>query len=221
VTAPVVAPEGPRGLLVVELKKDEIRAQGAHYRSAALGAGALIVLVCVVAWIVGSSFARRISAIRGRAAEVAAGDLSMPPLADAKGDEIGQLARAFDTMVGNIRELTSEIGSAAATLEASCGLFVEMAREEEARVSVSIADARALAVKLDGVPQARGFCTDLSTRLEAAVDFGASVGAGLSELAAYANDLRRLIGKFKGIDDETLPAAEVSTTVAADAVAQS
>jgi methyl-accepting chemotaxis protein len=220
VTAPVVAPEGPRGQLVVEFKKDEIRAQGARYRSAALGAGALIVIVCVVAWIVGSSFARRISAIRGRATEVAAGDLSVPPLADTKGDEIGQLARAFDTMVGNIRELESEIANAAATLEASCGLFVEMSQDEEARVSVSIADAHALAAKLNDLPQAKRLCTDLSSRLEMAAEFGASIGAGLSELADYAKDLRQLIGKFKGVNEEAPRGAEVMAPISADTVAE-
>lgn len=219
VTSPVVAPEGPRGRLVVELKKDEIRAQGARYRSAAVGAGVLILLVCALAWIVGSSFARRISAIRGRAAQVAAGDLSRPPLGDAKGDEIGQLARAFDRMVDNIRELTSEIGSAAATLETSCGLFVEMSHEEEARVSASIADARAFAAQLESVPHVQRQCAELSSSLQTAVEYGTSMGAGLSELAGYANDLRRLIGKFKGIDEETSPGAGLPAPVKADAMA--
>jgi HAMP domain-containing protein len=221
VTSLVVAPEGPRGELVVELKKDEIRAQGARYRFAAIVAGALILLVCALAWVVGSSFARRISAIRGRAAEVAAGDLSRPPLADSKSDEIGQLARGFEHMVRNLREVTSEIGSAAATLETSCGLFVQMSRQEEARVSASIADARALAARLEGVPQAQQLCTDLSSSLETALEFGTSMGAGLIELAGYANDLRRLIGKFKGIDGEGSRDAAVAAPlpIGADAMA--
>jgi PAS domain-containing protein len=64
VVAPVVAAEGPRGLLVLELSTDRVSAEGARIQLTAVLVGLLAILVggCA-AWFVGRSFGQRTDAL--------------------------------------------------------------------------------------------------------------------------------------------------------------
>jgi PAS domain S-box-containing protein len=105
VAAPVIAREGPRGLLVLDLSTASATADGARTRRTAIYIGvAGLLFGCAAAWLVGTSFGRRVNRIRDQAARVAGGDLSAAPLADASPDEIGQLAQAFRGMVRNLQQ---------------------------------------------------------------------------------------------------------------------
>jgi two-component system chemotaxis sensor kinase CheA len=63
--------------------------------------------------LIGHSFARRVRALSDQATAVALGDLTRRPLQDESSDEIGQMARAFKTMVDRIRTLITEIKESA------------------------------------------------------------------------------------------------------------
>jgi methyl-accepting chemotaxis protein len=131
-SAPVVSSEGPRGTLVVELSEARIRAQAHEVRTTAALVGlAALVAGMLAAWIVGQSFGRRIAAITAHARRVAGGDLMVPALVDRGRDEIGEMAGAFNVMVGGLRELSGEIVTAAELIESTTGMFLDMAREVE------------------------------------------------------------------------------------------
>ncbi len=109
VVVPVVATEGPRGTLVVELSAARVRAEGARWRRTGLLVGAAALLFGFgIAWMIGSSFGRRIGRVTEHARRVEAGDLSERPIADRSRDEIGQLAGVFHTMVRTIERIVAE-----------------------------------------------------------------------------------------------------------------
>lgn len=104
VVSPVVSLEGPRGSLVLELSMAQALKEGAEARFKALVVGlAALAFGFIAAWLVGSSFGRRVERVRAQALRVADGDLSDPPLSDDSSDEIGQLARGFKGMVHRLR----------------------------------------------------------------------------------------------------------------------
>ena len=103
VVAPVVAEEGPRGLLVLELSTVRAVAEGERARLRGIFAGSLALLLgCAAAWLVGRSFARRLGRVEAEAKRIAGGDLRETPPFDASADEIGELARTFTGMVRSV-----------------------------------------------------------------------------------------------------------------------
>lgn len=112
VTNPVVTKEGPRGLLLVELSTKSIALEKTRIRNGALVAGLIALLAGFVAsWIIGGSFAKRIQKIREAAQSFGEGERDVDVLADRSRDEIGELARAFDSMAVRLRELVTRIES--------------------------------------------------------------------------------------------------------------
>ncbi|HEY4011831.1 MAG TPA: HAMP domain-containing protein [Polyangiaceae bacterium] len=108
--APVVSREGPTGTLVIEVSTARAEADVSGIRRTALwvGLGALgIGLAAALA--IGRSIGRRLGAIAAATRAVAGGDLSVDALTDASADEVGQLARSFNTMFANIRALVEQI----------------------------------------------------------------------------------------------------------------
>jgi len=135
--APVVSPEGPRGLLLLELSTARATAQGARVRRMAALIGVLTLLFgCGAAWLVGGSLARRIGTVQAEARRVAGGDLSAARLVDGASDEIGQLARAFHKMVQNLHgahaSIEEEIAERTEELRRSTELYRALLENTEA-----------------------------------------------------------------------------------------
>ena len=88
----------------MELSSARLQAEVAGSRRMALlmGSGALL-FAGFAAWLVGTSFGRRVQRVQAGAARVAEGDLSELPLLDGSHDEIGQLARTFRSMVQSLK----------------------------------------------------------------------------------------------------------------------
>ena len=109
VTAPIVPREGNRGVVVIVLSKASlVRSQAEVYRTTAIIAAAALTLGLLAAWFISRGIARRLAAITSVAARIARGELDQPPIADTSGDEIGELAHAFDVMLARVRDLLSE-----------------------------------------------------------------------------------------------------------------
>jgi two-component system, chemotaxis family, sensor kinase CheA len=106
---PVVSLEGPRGVLVIELSTDSLRAARAHVRWLALVTGLIAVAAGVIAaWLIARRFARRLRAIANVASAVAGGDLTQQAIDDPRRDEIGVLAAAFNAMMVQIKQLFAD-----------------------------------------------------------------------------------------------------------------
>ncbi len=110
VTAPVVAREGQRATLVIEMSTEDDEAERRTIRRSAFVVGlAALAVGFVAAWLIARSLGRRLTTIARATRAVAAGDLTVPSVEDASADEVGQLARAFNTMFSNLRALVARI----------------------------------------------------------------------------------------------------------------
>ena len=107
---PVVSLEGPRGGVVVELSTDSLTAAERHVRQLALLTGLAALAVGVIAaHLIARRLALRLRAIANVATAVAGGDLSQEPIDDARRDEIGTLAAAFNAMLSQLKRLIAHI----------------------------------------------------------------------------------------------------------------
>jgi PAS domain S-box-containing protein len=109
IVALLTTPEGPSGVLLVEVSSARLVAEIARLRQTSLAVGLLVLAVgLTAAWVVGRSVGRRLGRVEALARKVIAGDLHEAPLVDSSGDEIGQLARAFHVMVGVVERKVHE-----------------------------------------------------------------------------------------------------------------
>jgi signal transduction histidine kinase len=132
IRSPVVSPEGPRGTLVVALSTRRLQASRRDIAWAALAVGALVLGGGVLAaWLIARSLAQRLRRIADAASRVSSGVLDQAPVADASADEIGTLARAFNAMLGQLRDLISNIQEMARREQES---LAEANRSLESRV---------------------------------------------------------------------------------------
>lgn len=201
VVAPVVAVEGPRGTLVIELDRERLQDEILAVRLGALGIGAAGLLVgCLAAWLVGRSFSRRIEKVRRSATAVAAGDLAQPMIDDRPQDEIGQMATAFNTMVTSLRGLVLKLSETSAQLEGASESFLDVVRahgddmkdaaqqvEDVIRQQSALEGMRAAAVHVERLAQGARSVSD-------------GLVPGFIELREYADHLNGVIGGFKIAD---------------------
>lgn len=123
---PVVSLEGPRGVLAIELSTESLRVARSKVRWLAFVTGvAALAGGAVAAWLIARRLALRLRAIANVASAVAAGDLSQRPIDDARRDEIGVLATAFNAMLAQIKQLIAHVQ--------------EMARKEQDRLEGLVA----------------------------------------------------------------------------------
>ncbi|MDB4945711.1 MAG: hypothetical protein JWP97_5245 [Labilithrix sp.] len=112
--SPVVAKEGARGYVVVELSTEAVDAEKRRVEGIA-GAcfGIALVAAFAGAWYVGRSLARRLGGLAAATRRVAAGDLSAPPVEDFDADEVGELVGAFNTMQTKLKDLVEAMQKSA------------------------------------------------------------------------------------------------------------
>jgi len=101
--------------------------------------GTLILIIAVS----GNMFANRIvnpvKAIANQAKQVAEGNLKVENLAMTSRDEVGDLARSFGMMVGNLRELVNNIAQSAEQLSASSQQLTAIS-DQSAQASSQVAN---------------------------------------------------------------------------------
>jgi methyl-accepting chemotaxis protein len=198
VIAPVVSVEGPRGALVVELDRARLQADIRAVRLGALaigGAGLLAGLLA--AWLVGTSFARRIGRVTRCATAVAAGDLSQPSVEERSGDEIGQMVVAFNSMVENLRSLVQKLSETSAQLEGASDSFLDVVRfhgDDMKDAAQRVEEVIRQRASQDGMGEAVAHVERLTQGARGVSD---GLVPGFIELRQYADHLNGVIGGFK------------------------
>lgn len=198
VVAPVASVEGPRGTLVVELDRERLRAEIHAVRMGAvwIGLGGL-ALGCLAAWLVGSSFARRIERVKRRATAVASGDLAQPSIDERHEDEIGEMANAFNTMVESLRGLVLKLSETSAQLEGASESFLDLVRahgDDMKEAAQQVEDAIREQAAIEGL---RDAVVHVERLTQGARSFSDGLVPGFIELREYADHLNGVIGGFK------------------------
>jgi len=118
------------GAVAVDMSDEQIYAR--LYRDLAVSVPGPI-LVAILATFVALRVARRIATPISQAAEaaqrLAAGDLTVEPLATSSKDEVGDLARAFNDMVGSLQGVIAQVGASTATVADSTRRMKQTAGE--------------------------------------------------------------------------------------------
>jgi methyl-accepting chemotaxis protein len=209
--APVASVEGPRGTLVLELDTSRLRADIRAVRMGTLGIGALGLLIgCLGAWLVGSSFARRLDRVRKSAAAVAAGDLAQPGIEGGPSDEIGQTAVAFNAMVTSLRTLVLKLSETSAQLEGASETFLDIVRAHGEDMTTAVTQVEAALRQHTAANAVPELSSHMERLTEGTKTFSDGLVPGFIELKQYADDLNRVIGGFKVANDVVTPAAEAS-----------
>jgi HAMP domain-containing protein len=110
VRRPVVSLEGPQGTLIVRISKRRLRENRRAVERQAVGTGVLALLLGALgAYRIARALSVRLEAIARVAQAVANGQLEQPALGELGQDEIAVVARAFDAMLFQLRELIAHI----------------------------------------------------------------------------------------------------------------
>ena len=109
VIARVVSKEGPVGTLAVVLSSESIATVVRRNTStAAICAGAALVLAAIIAMLLGRSVSARLKRIGSAVNKVAEGDLAQPDIQAGAADEIGHVVSVFNVMVEKLRQQFAE-----------------------------------------------------------------------------------------------------------------
>lgn len=129
--APVVSREGARGTLVIELSVAAVGAAKARALYTGIGVGvSALVLGLFASWLIGGSFAFRVRRIQSAARAVADGELGVAPIIDSSNDEIGMLAKDFNTMAASLNDLVEQITTRAQEEKTRLDALVDLRTSE-------------------------------------------------------------------------------------------
>jgi methyl-accepting chemotaxis protein len=162
------------------LKQREAEAtQGASVTYWSLGLITLVGLVCTL--IIGFSISRNIAGplkeLTAVAERIAAGDLSVNVSPEARGDEVGMLARTFERMTQSLREQMREITEGANVLGASASEIVASSTQLAASAAESAAAVGETATTVQEVRQT----VELASQKAKAVSDSAQKAAQFSQ----------------------------------------
>lgn len=106
VAVPMTTRNGDHGLLIARYSTQVLVNQRTEsmYRAVVLGLMVLVVGL-LLAWLVANSFSRRVSVMATAIQTVARGKLDVRPVPDADQDELGDMARALNTMLASLRDV--------------------------------------------------------------------------------------------------------------------
>ncbi|WP_245867754.1 Methyl-accepting chemotaxis protein McpA [Sporomusa silvacetica DSM 10669] len=136
----------------------------------------LAITSIIIIWVA-RQIAKPITVLEGAANKIAGGDLSLSNLGINSNDEIGRLAKSFEQMTQNVRELIKQIHSNAEQLAASSEELTASA-EQSAQASNQVA------ISMTEVAEGANAQLAAATETSAVVE---EMSAGIEEIAANAN----------------------------------
>ncbi len=171
--------------IIAEIAEDEAL-EGAHRLATwlALGVALVTALVVLAAFLVARGIANPIRMVTGKAVAVAQGDLSGEPYRSHRRDEVGQLARAFETMVVNLREQTQDLLDGINVIAASGAQISATSSQLAASAAETASAVTETTVTIEEVKQT----TQVSTEKARAVSDTASQTVLSSQTGAKAVD---------------------------------
>ncbi|MBP2627497.1 MAG: mcpA 6 [Firmicutes bacterium] len=138
----------------------------------------LILAVIVILWAA-TRIVKPLQILKEAANRIANGDLSITQVAVTSQDELGDLARAFETMVGNLRDLVKQIGISSEQVAASSEELTassEQSAQAANQIATSITDVAA------GASEQMNAANDTTAIVE-------QMSASIQQIAASTNQV--------------------------------
>jgi len=147
--------------------------------------GAAIAIGCLMAWLVSSDVIRGLRQLSESIARVASGDLRQGRALDSE-DELGALARSFESMVESLRAALAQIFEAADQLERSASKIASISEGVAAVTADQASGIQQAALSTEAInTQVRGIADSAGT-LNSSVEESSS---SILELSAAGDDL--------------------------------
>lgn len=139
--------------------------------------GVSVVLAVIISWLITRIIRKRLGRAVQLLNEVAQGNLAIGEVKTRNNDEISQLGKAIEVMVGNLREVVAQVAQAAEQVAASAEQFTstaEQSAQAASQVSANITDV------------ATGSEKQLHA-VEAAAETFDGISSSIKQVAANAN----------------------------------
>ncbi|MCR5438357.1 MAG: methyl-accepting chemotaxis protein [Selenomonas sp.] len=176
-----------------------------------------LILVLVTCFQFAGRITRPLVALEAHAAEMAKGNLAMPPLSVESRDEIGSLTQAFNTMNENLRNLITHMATTAEQVAASSEELTANA-QQSADTAVHVAEnvgevSAQVAQQLDEVDKAKqsvdGVYHDIDVMSEKAVQVTVASTHTAEAAKRGASLMEEAISKMGSIEKSVMESAAV------------
>ncbi|MCL6610149.1 MAG: methyl-accepting chemotaxis protein [Peptococcaceae bacterium] len=215
-----------RDLVVYQENRSKLRYEeaekayaGARFFMLVLG-GAAAVLGALIALSIARSVTRPVSGLVRAASTASSGDLTAD-IAVRSGDEIGQLAEAFRTMMEQMRLLVRQIIEKAATVSASAQHLNSSSQQTSAGAAETAATMNQIASTVEQInfnmqriseasESAAGHASEgsreiarVSGQMQTIAGAASEVAATLDELNAKSQEINQIVDLINGIAEQT------------------
>lgn len=181
-------------------------------------AGGCIVLALLLVLVLSGKFVKPIIMIRNHAVRVARGDLQVEKLSyDGQNDEIGELAKSFNSMVGSLRDLVKQVKDQSQHVAASSEELTAIAEQSSLATTQIATSVSGIAGGTDqqvcAVEGASGVIKKMSAGIEQ-VAANTNAMSGVAEKAAQAahnggKSVSTAVGQMSNIERTVTNSAEV------------
>ena len=181
-------------------------------------AGGCIVLALLLVLVLSGKFVQPIIMIRNHAVRVARGDLQVEKLSyDGQNDEIGELAKSFNSMVGSLRDLVKQVQDQSQHVAASSEELTAIAEQSSLATTQIATSVSGIAGGTDqqvrAVDGASGVIKKMSAGIEQ-VAANTNAMSGVAEKAAQAahnggKSVSTAVGQMSNIERTVTNSAQV------------
>ncbi|NMB11819.1 MAG: methyl-accepting chemotaxis protein, partial [Firmicutes bacterium] len=162
-----------------------------------------VILGGIVAYMIAKYVARPIVRLRDLAEQVATGDLTVK--ADARSeDELGQLSRAFDSMVGDLRNMVQRVGQSAGMISASSHELSASTQETGASIEEVAATTNEFASAVETMrTEAQEMSSSANEISTMALAGGKSVEEAMMKMQGLQRSIEGLVQVIGSLDDRS------------------
>ena len=186
-----------------------------------LAVGIALFLGLLIAFYTGQLVARPVQLVEGGVSRIAAGDLSVADLKGNSRDEIGSLARSFNQMKQNLREIVQKVAEGARSILQAAGQLSESAQQTtQGATSAASAISEIAAAVEDGAgnagqvaqaaEKAAGMAEEGNLKVERLISQMGSielstnqVARAISELGETSREITKIVEMITSIADQT------------------
>ncbi|MCL6448370.1 MAG: methyl-accepting chemotaxis protein [Armatimonadetes bacterium] len=186
-----------------------------------LAVGLALLFGLLIAFYIGQLVARPVQMVEGGVSRIAAGDLSVADLKSNSRDEIGSLARSFNQMKQNLREIVQKVAEGARSIFHAASQLSESARQTtQGATSTASAISEIAAAVEDGAgnagqaaqaaEKAAGLAGEGNAKVERLITQMGSielstnqVARAITELGETSREITKIVEMITSIADQT------------------